>query len=137
MLKRVGNGRHPCITTTVVLNHSPIYLYFTCSLVVGLLALSIYLFLLCFLNCLLNPFVCFPVFFCCFRFIPLLLQISPLITEVDNIFGDPLIFSATFLPKYLTGGISHCCIVGGNHGIAVHVLISQSMSGANFPHIVA
>ena len=23
MLKRVGDGRHPCLTSTVVLNHSP------------------------------------------------------------------------------------------------------------------
>ena len=33
--------------------------------------------------------VCFPVLFCSFFFIPLLLQISPLITEVENIFDDP------------------------------------------------
>ena len=35
-------------------------------------------------------------------------------------------FLRAFLPKYLTGCISHCCIVGGNHGIDVHVLITQS-----------
>ena len=59
-------------------------------------------------------------------FTPLILQISPLIREVENIFGDPWLFPATFLPKYLTGCISHCCIVGDNHGIDVHVLITQS-----------
>ena len=59
----------------------------------NLFALSTYPVLLCFLHCLLNPPVCFPVFFCSFCFIPLLLQISPLITEVENIFGDPKAFS--------------------------------------------
>ena len=47
--------------------------------------------------------------------------LSPLITEVENIFGDPWLFPVAFLPKYLTGCISHCCIVGGNHGVHVHV----------------
>ena len=37
----------------------------------------------------------------------------------------PMAFSCD-VPKYLTGCISHCCIVGGNHGIDVHVLITQS-----------
>ena len=77
------------------------------------LALSTYPVLLCFLHCLLNPPVCFPVFFCSFCFISLLLQISPLITEVENIFGNPWLFPAAFLTKYLTDCISHCCIVGG------------------------
>ena len=35
-------------------------------------------------------------------------------------------FPAAFLTKYLTGCISHCCIVGDNHGIDVHILITQS-----------
>ena len=95
-------------------------------------ALSTYPVLLCFLHCLLNPPVCFPVFFCS-CFIPLLLQISPLIAEVENIFGDPWLFPAAFLPKYLTGCISHCCIVGGNHGIHVHVLITQSNEWCELP----
>ena len=83
--------------------------------------------------CLLNPPVCFPVFFCSFCFIPLPLQISPLITEVANIFGDPWLLPAAFLTKYLTGCISHCCIVGGNHGIHVHVLITQSNEWCKLP----
>ena len=78
------------------------------------------------LHCLLNPFVCFPVFVCAFCFILLLLQISPIITEVENISGDPRLFPSTVLPKYLTGDISHYCIVGGNHGTDVHIVISQS-----------
>ena len=54
-----------------------------------------------------------------------LFRISPLISEVENISGDPRLFPATFLPKYLTGCISHCCIIG-NHGIDVHHLIPKS-----------
>ena len=46
---------------------------------------------------------------------------SPLIKEVENISDDPWHFPVKFIPKYLTGCISHCCIVGGNHGIEVHV----------------
>ena len=99
----------------------------------NLLALSTYPVLLCFLHCLLNPPVCFPVFFYSFCFIPLLLLISPLITKVENIFGDPWLFPAAFLPEYLTGCISHCCIVGGNHGIHVHVLIAQSNEWCELP----
>ena len=53
-----------------------------------------------------------PVFLCSFCFMSFLLQISPLITEVENISGYPRLFwGATFLPKYLTGCISHCFIV--------------------------
>ena len=70
-----------------------------------------------------EPPVCFPVFFCSFCFIPLLLQISPLITEVEKIFGDPWLFPAAF---------SHCCIVGGNHGIHVHVLIARRCKKSQF-----
>ena len=70
----------------------------------NLFALSTCPLLLCFLHCLLNPPVCFPVLFCSFCFIPPL-QISPLITEVENIFGDPRFFPETFFPKYLTGCI--------------------------------
>ena len=81
----------------------------------------------------LNPPVCFPIFFCSFCFIPLLLQISPLSTEVENIFGDPWFFPAAFLPKYLTGCISHCLIVDGNHGIDVHVLITQFNEWCELP----
>ena len=99
----------------------------------NLLALSTYPVLLCFLHNLLNPPVCLPVFFCSFCFIPLLLQISPLITKVENIFGDLWLFPAGFLTKYLTGCISHCCIVGGNHGIHVHVLITQSNAWCEIP----
>ena len=47
----------------------------------------------------LEPLVCFSVFFCSFCNIPLLHQSSPLITEVKNVFGDPGLFLATFLPK--------------------------------------
>ena len=50
-----------------------------------------------------------------------------------NIFGDPWLFPAAFLPKYLTGCISHCCIVGGNHGIHAHVLIIQSNEWCELP----
>ena len=61
-----------------------------------------------------------------------LLRISPLISEVENISGDPRLFPATFLPKYLTGCISHCCIMG-NHGIDVYNLIPQSNEWCKFP----
>ena len=49
-----------------------------------LLALSTHPVLLFCLNCLLNPLGGFPVFYCSFCFIPLLLQISPLTTEVEK-----------------------------------------------------
>ena len=68
-----------------------------------------------------------------FCFIQLPLQIFPLITEVENISGHPRTFPATFLPKYLIDCISHCCIVGGNHGIDAHVLICQSNEWCEFP----
>ena len=55
------------------------------------------------------------------------------ITEVENIFGDPWLFPAAFLPKYLTGCISHCRILGGSHGIDVHVLITQSNEWCELP----
>ena len=94
-----------------------------------LCALSTYPVLCCFLHCLLNPLVCFPI--------DLLLLLhtisSPLIKEVENISGDPWHFPVTFIPKYLTGCISHYCIVGGNHGSDVHVLISQTNEWCEFP----
>ena len=54
-----------------------------------------------------------PGILCSFCFIPLL-QISPLITEVQNIFGDPRLLSATFLPKYLWlhQSLLYCIVVG-------------------------
>ena len=107
-----------------------------CSESFNLLALSTYPVLLCFLHCLLNPLVCFAVFLSSFCFIPLLLQISPLITENENMFGDPRLSPAMFLPKYLTGCISHSCIVGGNHSIDVQILMPQSNEWCKFPHIV-
>ena len=60
-------------------------------------------------------------------------QISPLITDVKNISGNQRLFPATFLPKYLTGYISHCCIEGGNYGIDAHVLSSQSNEWCELP----
>ena len=57
---------------------------------------------------------------CLLPFIVLLLllhTVSSLIKEVENICSDPWYFPVTFVPKYLTGCSSHCCIVGGNHGI--------------------
>ena len=63
----------------------------------------------------------------CILLLPLL-QISPLITEVEIIFDDPWHFPATFLPKYLTGCISHCCIEGGNHGFNVLASSHSPMS---------
>ena len=62
-----------------------------------------------------------------FCFIPLLLQISPLITEVENIFGDTWLF-----PAYLSACISHCCIVGDNHGTDVHAVIPPTNEGCQF-----
>ena len=47
-------------------------------------------------------------------------------TEVKNIIGDPRLFPMTFFPKYLTGCVSECCIVGGNHSIHVHAIIPQA-----------
>ena len=61
------------------------------------------------------------------------LSSHPLIAEVKNIHGDPHIFPATFLSKYLTGYISHYCIVGGNHGVDVYVLIPQTDEWCEFP----
>ena len=46
---------------------------------------------------------------------------SPLIKEVENVSGDPWHFPAKFIPKYLTGCISHCFIVGGYLGIEVYI----------------
>ena len=40
-----------------------------------------------------------------------------------------MVFSTTFFPKYLTGCISQVCVVGGNHGIYVHVIILHSAKG--------
>ena len=61
------------------------------------------------------------------------LRISLLITEVKNISGDPGLFPATFLLKYLTSCISHFSIVGSNYDIDVHDLISQSNEWGEFP----
>ena len=97
------------------------------------LALSTYPVFLCFLHCLLSPHVCFPVLFCSVCLISFLFQIFPLVTEVENISDDPWLFPATSLSMYLTGCISHCCIVSGNHRIDVHVLISQSIEWCDFP----
>ena len=76
----------------------------------------------------LNLHVSFSLIFCSF-FIPPLLHIPPLITEVENTSGDLGLFPMTFLPKYLTsnltGCVSHCCIVGGNHAICGYVIIPQ------------
>ena len=80
-----------------------------------LLALSTYPVFLCFLHCLLNPPVCFPVFFCSFCFIYHFFFKSLLSSQRSRT-------SLVTHPKYLTGCISHCCIVGGYHGIDVHVL---------------
>ena len=82
---------------------------------------------------LLKHLVCFPVSFSTSCFIPLLFQISPVIEEVKSISVNAWISPATFLLKYLTICISHCCIVGGNHGIDVRVLISQSNEWCEFP----
>ena len=49
-----------------------------------------------------------------FCFIPLLLQISSLVTELKNIFGDPWLFPATYLPKYLTGTVYNAEILKKN-----------------------
>ena len=93
----------------------------------NLLALSSYPVLFSFVKCLLNPLVCFPVLFCSFCFIPLLLQISPLISS------DLWLFPLTFVSKFLTSCISHCCIVGCNHGIDVYVLIPYTNEWCEFP----
>ena len=61
-----------------------------------------------------------------------LFQNSLLTTEVKNISGDPRLFPATFLPKYLTGCTSHCCIVAGDH-VDVHVLIPHIDEWCEFP----
>ena len=68
---------------------------------------------------------------CLLNCIPLL--ISPPNTEVEKKSGDPRFFHATFVPKYFIGCISHCCIVGGNHGIDVIVLIPHSNDWLEFP----
>ena len=49
---------------------------------------------------------------------------APTADRLLETIGDPWIFPAAFFPKYLIGCINHCCIVGGNHGIDVHVLIT-------------
>ena len=100
--------------------------------------LSTSLVVLCFLQGLLNP-LGFPVFFLFFCFILLFLQICPLITEVKNISRDLGLFPARLLPKciYLTGCVSHCCIVGDNHGIYVYAIIPQTDDWSNIPSVVA
>ena len=90
-----------------------------------------------FLQGLLNHFVSFSVFFNSFFFTLPLLQIPPLITEVEYISGYPRPFSATFFSMYLTGYVSHCCYVGGYHVSYVYVILLSLMSVANFPPIVA
>ena len=79
-------------------------------------------------------------FFCLLpriRLLPLLnnavIQISPVITEFGNIFGDQRLFSVTFHLKYLTGCINHRCIVGGGHTVDVHVLIPRNDELCEFP----
>ena len=67
---------------------------------------------------------------------PLLLQISPIITEVENISGDQRLFPATFLSEYLTGCISLYCFIGGNHGIDAHVLVPQTDEWCELPHLL-
>ena len=98
------------------------YCYFCLN--INLLALVTHPVLFRFHQGLLNPFVSFSVFFRSFPFIPPLHQISPLITEVENISGYPGLFSATLFPKYL-GCVSHCCTVGGNQTVCVYVIIPQ------------
>ena len=89
-----------------------------------LFALRTYPVRLCFLHCVLNTLVCFLEIFCSVCFIPPFLQIPRFITEIENISGDPRLFPAMFIPSSLTGCITHYCIVGGNHGIDVHVFIA-------------
>ena len=61
-----------------------------------------------------------------FWFIPSLFQISPLIKGIEIIFGDPGLLPPTFFPKDLTICLCHLCIVGGNHGTNVPVIIPQT-----------
>ena len=62
-------------------------------------SLSTYPVLLLFLYCLLNPLGRFLVFFCSFCFTPLLLQILPLITDVENICDGSWLYGATSFPS--------------------------------------
>ena len=68
-----------------------------------------------------------------FWFIPSLFQISPLIKGIEIIFGDPGLLPPTFFSKYLTTCLSHLCIVGGNHGTNVPVIIPQTDKLCEFP----
>ena len=79
---------------------------------------------------------CFPVMFC-FCFIPLLLQISTLITEVENTSGDPRLFPAMFFP-----GISLAASTNAVLYVVIMVLMSvpssfSPVSVATFPPVVA
>ena len=66
-------------------------------------------------------------------FISLLLQISPPITEVESISCDPRLFSCVVPSQVSHWCVSHCCTVGDNPSIKVHVLISQSNVWCEFP----
>ena len=74
-----------------------------------------------------NPVVCFLLFFCSFWFV-MLLQISPVITEVENNPGDPGLFSAMFLPKYHS--------LRGFACFAVHMLLPFFSAEKVFVHTV-
>ena len=97
---------------------------------IDLLALVIYSVVFRFLQSLLNHFFSLSVLLRSFFFIPPLFS---LFSSVGNISGYPGLFSATFLPKYLTGCVSHCCIVGGNHVVYVYVIIPQVDEWCIFP----
>ena len=53
--------------------------------------------------------------------------------QLINIIKFPQFFQPFFHLNTLTGCISHCCVVGGNHGIHVHVLITQSNEWCELP----
>ena len=104
-----------------------------------LLTLNVHSALLCFLHHLLNPFVSFPVFFCCFCFIPPLLQISSLNSEV----GTSLVIQGFLLRcSFPSNSMAVSVIAALLVIIMVSTCLSTSssfrpISGANFPPIVA
>ena len=109
------------------------YCYF-CSDKHQCLAPGIYPVLFRFPQGLLNPAVSFPEFFRSF----FIHTASSSNSSSHHRGREHLLlpwafFSVAFLFKYLTGCVSHCCIVGGNHGVYVCVIISHVDEWCKFP----
>ena len=98
----------------------------------NLLELSTYPVLLCFLHCLLNPPVCFPAFFCSLMHTASSSNLSSYHRGREHLWW-PMAFSCGVLSQvshWLHQSLLYC---SGNHGIHVHVLITQSNESCEHP----